>query len=244
MIVISAGLQKSGSGLFFNFTNDLMMAAGCQDIRELKAKNQLESILKHHNCNIGALNEENFKELIQLHLEGNSFVVKTHSAPSKYIDRLASDGIVKVTCIYRDPRDVVLSAMDHGQKIRENNEGHTFASCHYLTDTVPQVKSWLDNIIKWLDFDGVYFAKYENLVQNHVAELEKLCSFLNISAEIIDLRAMSREYSTEGLSDFKKDYLHFNVGHPQRFRSVLSEEEISYCNQYFSDYLIKLEYPF
>jgi hypothetical protein len=28
MIVISAGMQKSGSGLYFNLTNDLMIAAG------------------------------------------------------------------------------------------------------------------------------------------------------------------------------------------------------------------------
>ena len=47
MIIISAGMRKAGSGLYFNLTNDLLVAANMQDVRELKTKYELESILKY-----------------------------------------------------------------------------------------------------------------------------------------------------------------------------------------------------
>ena len=53
MIVISAGVHKAGSGLYFNLTNDLLIAAGMQDVREVKKEHGLADLLKNYNCNIG-----------------------------------------------------------------------------------------------------------------------------------------------------------------------------------------------
>lgn len=244
MIVVSAGMQKAGSGLFFNLTNDLLVAAGMQDVRQLKSKFGLKNILKHYNCNIGDLHRGNFEQIIPLHEAGNSFAVKTHRGPTKFVKMLMKKGVVKTTLIYRDPRDVVLSAMDHGEKIRKDGENHSFAPCTSTAETIPYVKLWLDTgIMGWLESDRVLKVKYENLIATPAAELKRLGRFLDIDLSSIDLKALYGKYKGSELDDLRKQYLHYNVGQAGRFRTIMSARDLTLCNRHFSKYLKKLQYP-
>lgn len=245
MIFISAGLQKSGSGLFFNLTNDLLTACGGEDIREIRQKYNLQHVIKHYNCNVGNLAESTLTALLRIHEQGSSFVVKTHSGPSTFVKTLMNQGIVKATCIYRDPRDVILSALDHGEKIRKNGDtDHIFAACTSIENTLPIVEKWLDNgIMKWLELDHVLTVKYENLIKKPVQELRRLAEFLQINTGAIDLEAMYSRYSSENLDDFQKGYLHFNVGSTERFRNVMPEKDLDMCSRHLSIYLERMGYP-
>lgn len=244
MIVISVGMQKAGSGLYFNLTNDLLAAAGMQDVREIKEKHGLTGLLKHYNCNIGDLGENNLQPLLPIHESGNSFVVKTHRGPTAFVKKLMKKGVVKITCIYRDPRDVVLSVMDHGKKLRNNGENHPFASCFTTTDTVSRVKSWLDTgIMEWLKLKDILCVKYEQLIEKPIREIERLCEFFGIDYSHIDLQELYANYSSGNLDDSLKDYLHFNVGKAGRFRFAMVEEDVALCNRHFAKYYKKLDYP-
>jgi hypothetical protein len=244
MIVISAGMQKAGSGLYFNLTNDLLIAAGMQDVREIKEKHGLEDLLKHYNCNISELVKNNLAPLLSIHESGNSFVVKTHNGPTKFLKKLIKKGVVKVTCIYRDPRDVTLSAMDHGKKIRDKGESHSFVHCTTTAETVPMVKSWLDtSIMEWLKLKDLLCVEYEDLIENPIEELEKLCKFLGIDYSHIDLQSLYAKYSRDNLDDSSKNFLHFNVGKTGRYLTAMSKEDLNLCNRHFSKYLKKLDYP-
>ena len=84
MIVLSVGLPKSGSALCFNLTNDLLCAAGHEDVRELKEKHGLTNILEFENCNVSNLAEGHLAPLLPLQEAGESFVVKTHCGPTPF----------------------------------------------------------------------------------------------------------------------------------------------------------------
>lgn len=244
MIVISSGIQKSGSGLYFNLTNDLLITAGGQDVREIRTKYGLEKLLNYYNCNIGSLTKDNMEPLLPIHHSGHLFVVKTHNGPSKFVEMLMNHGIVKATHIYRDPRDIVLSAMDHGEKIRSEGLNHTFASCSTIENTILQVKTWLDNsTMEWKKLDNVLSLKYEDLIANPISELKRLAEFLDIKINNINLEAIYSRYDGKKLDDFQINYLHFNVGTAGRFRRVMKEEDLNLCNRHFSQYLEKMEYP-
>jgi len=243
LIIISAGLQKSGSGLYFNLSNDLLIASGKEDIHKLREKYNLYDLLNYYNCNIGILNESNLKCLLPIHEAGHTFVVKTHAGPSDFVERLMKKGIVKVTCIFRDPRDVVLSAIDHGKKIRNQGENHTFSSCTSFENTIPQVISWLENsIMKWMELENVLLIKYENLIVNPVEELKRLAAFLGIQVNKIDLESLYAKYYRNNLDDFQIDYLHFNVGIPGRYKEILEEKDLCRFTRIFSQYLEKMNY--
>ncbi len=244
MIVISAGLQKSGSGLFFNLTNDILQAAGEEDARQIRKQFGLEGLIEHYNCNVGELSWEKLKPLISLHFKGKNFVIKTHEPPTSISTWLARLNILRPTFIYRDPRDVVLSALNHGKKIIEKSESHTFAVCTSIEKTVPMVCSWVENsVIPWLRSSNVHTIKYENLMGDPALEMKRLANFLGIDLGDSALEKIFRKYEPGRLDNFQKDYLHFNEGIVGAFRQSMREEELEMCNRQFAPYLEIMGYP-
>jgi hypothetical protein len=54
MLVLSAGMPKSGSGYFYNIINELLVASGGgKDARWVKQKRALDGLMRWHNNNIG-----------------------------------------------------------------------------------------------------------------------------------------------------------------------------------------------
>ena len=141
-IVVSAGMQKSGSAYIYNIINDLLIKAGFTDARSLKLKYSLDDLMKYHNNNIGLLNKENLIKLLKIGFKEKKFVVKTHGGPITFLNLLMNLGLAKTIYIYRDPRDVLLSAIDHGNKILLEGENHTFAKMVNFDDALRNVKSW------------------------------------------------------------------------------------------------------
>jgi hypothetical protein len=243
VIVISAGLPKSGTGLYFNLTNDLLIRSGKMDARIVR-DNYHADILKYYNCNLEQFTYSNIVKLFVTNCRVGSFAIKTHEPPIRHLKALAAAHIAKCTCIYRDPRDVVLSAIDHGEKVRKKGEAHPFTPCTTIEATIPFVKGWLDHsILKWLKVNGVLIVKYENLVLHPLSELKRLAAFLNVDIRDIDLAALYSQYDKNSLQQSNVDRLHFNQGVVNRFRSVLSKDELEMCNHHFRSYLQLLDYP-
>lgn len=243
MIVISAGLQKSGSGLFFNLTNDILQAAGKEDTRQIRNQYGLEKFVEHYNCNVGELAWEKLKPLISLHFKGKSFAVKTHNPPTSLSAWLTRLNILRPTFIYRDPRDVVLSALAHGKKIVAKGENHTFAVCTSIEKTIPMVRSWLDaTALPWLQSKSVHTAKYEDLIQEPLKEMKRLAEFLDISMDDSKLADIYGKYDPRSLDDFQRDYLHFNKGKTGDFRNTMSPRELEMCNRQFGSHLAAMGY--
>ena len=115
MIVICVGMIKAGSAWYFNLANDLLVAAGHQDAREIRQRFHLHSALKHQDCLLAGHPASKLLLLIP-HFLGHTFAVKAHGAASIGRRLLVNSGIAKATYIYRDPRDVVVSAFERGQE--------------------------------------------------------------------------------------------------------------------------------
>jgi hypothetical protein len=202
-------------------------------------------VLKHHNCNIDDWDFSTARALFTLHARGKTFAVKTHSGPGTVAKALLCCRAAKAACIYRDPRDVVVSAMDHGRRIRERGENHTFASCTTVGTTIPQVKRWLDNILRWIEQRNVLPVKYEHLTGQPAGELERMVDFLGIAGRVsrAEMERIFARYQEPGTDAFMKDFLHWNRGIAGRYRGVLSEQEQRQCDLQFSPYLQRLGYP-
>ncbi len=243
MIVISAGLQKSGTGLFFNLTNDILQAAGEEDARHIRKQYGLEKLVEHYNCNVGELSWEKLKPLISLHFKGKNFVIKTHNPPTSISAWLTRLNILRPTFIYRDPRDVVLSALAHGKKIIAKGEDHTFAACTSIEKTIPMVRSWLDSTaLPWLQAQSIFAVKYEDLIGDPIKEMKRLVEFLDIKIDESVLEDIFIKYEPSRLDDFQKDYLHFNKGTTGDFRRSMNSKELEICNRQFESHLAIMGY--
>ena len=175
MIVFSIGLPKSASTLIFNCQKDLL------------AVSDQPSGLSVMRTYPGSLYVETFctkylLKLLYVNFRFGSIVVKSHASPSNIVRVMLSIGIAKATYTYRDPRDIVLSAIDHGNRSRESgNNDDAFVSFVSICDSIPKVKRRLQRAYAWKSCSGVHLMRYENIVDDLANELQKNGRFFGMA---------------------------------------------------------------
>jgi hypothetical protein len=237
-VVLSASMVKSGSAWYFNMTNDLLVAAGQPDIRVLREEYALHDLLKYDNCLLMDLSEPNLKRVAEPAGRGHTYVIKSHAGPSEPVRRRLADGTMLATYIFRDPRDVALSAFDHGQVERQKGQGGSFAHLDSLETAIQWVSEWPIKV--WRNWQTVPQAvlrvRYEDLLDRPLHELGRLQAFLNIEVPREKVEAIVASYARP------KTYgkLHFNKGVSGRYESDMSPSQLELCQQRFGDVLAEM----
>jgi hypothetical protein len=223
MIVLSVGMPRAGSGWHYNLIHDLMKTAGWAEARDIRLKYHLQGILTEVNCNIGVLSARRLAMVSIPALLGNSFVIKAHSGPTLFTRLLQKLGLLRITYIYRDPRDAMLSAYEFGQ--RALAKGHPNAFSH-LTDfekTLAFVSDYVRIWEKWMRQPGVLVTRYEDLLTDYDAQAARLVKFLPLDgndAKVGEIIENFRPAASEG-----QQGLHFYKGLIGRFRQGYSSEQ-------------------
>lgn len=240
MIILSVGMPRAGSGWHYNLVHDLMKTTGAADAREIRKRYRLEGILTEVNCNIGVLSARRLALVTLPALMGNTFVIKAHAGPTSASRLLQRLGLLRITYIYRDPRDAMLSAYDYGQ--RALKKGHPNAFSH-LTDFQKSVSFIMDYVRiweKWTKEKGVLIARYEDLLTNYDKEARRLVEFLKLNEndpEVQKVIAAYRPGAAEG-----QQGLHFYKGQIGRFRDSYTAEEQGILKEKLNAYLQRMGY--
>src|SRR5512135_2833911 len=146
MIVLCVGMPRAGSGWHYNLIHDLMQTTGCADARDIRTRFHLEGILTEVNCNIGVLSARRLAMVSVPAVLGNTFVIKAHAAPTSWSRMLVSIGLLRITYIYRDPRDAMLSALDFGRRALAKGRPNAFS---HLTDFSSALDFTMDYVRIW-----------------------------------------------------------------------------------------------
>jgi len=188
MIVLSVGMPRAGSAWHYNLINDLMPAVGNADAHDIRAKYRLQNILTETNCNIGVLRFNRLGMVSIPALLGKTFVIKAHAAPtltSRLFQRLS---LLRITYIYRDPRDAMLSAYEIG--MNDLQKGHPNAFSH-LTDFQMSLDFMLEYVRiweKWMKEKNVLTMRYEDLLRDYDGEVTHLLRFLKLDGSSPDVK--------------------------------------------------------
>ena len=241
MIVLSVGMPRAGSGWHYNVIHDLMATTGCADARDIREKYRLQKILTEVNCNIGVLSARRLAMAAVPALAGNTFVIKAHAGPSSASRFLEALGLLRVTYIYRDPRDAMLSAFDFGQRAIQNGRPNAFS---HLTDfektldfTMEYVRIWE----KWIQEKRALAARYEDLVTDYDDEIARLLGFLKLDGSRPEVRKVIEQYRP-GANEGQQG-LHFYKGRIGRFREAYSAAQQKVMAERFGPALQKMGYP-
>ena len=255
MIVLSIGMPRAGSGWHYNLVHDLMKTSGSADAREIRERYGLQHILTEVNCNIGVLSARRLSLVTLPALMGKTFVIKAHAGPtftSRLLQRLS---LLRITYIYRDPRDAMLSAYNYGQRALQKGRPNAFS---HLTDFQKSVDFIMDYVRiweKWMQESDVLIARYEDLLTNYDQEVGRLVDFLKLSGSKPEARAErsdsvgERSRSVQTVIDGYRPAaaegqqgLHFYKGKIGRFREVYSAAEQSILNEKLRPYLERMGY--
>ena len=240
MIVLSVGMPRAGSGWHYNLIHDLLKTAGWTEARDIRLKYHLQDILTEVNCNIGVLSARRLALVSVPALLGRSFVIKAHSGPTRASHLLQRLGLLRITYIYRDPRDAMLSAFDFGQ--RALAKGHPNAFSH-LTDfekTLAFVSDYVRIWEKWMHQPGVLVTRYEDLLSDYDTQAARLIQFLKLdgdNAQVAQVVEQYRPAASEG-----QQGLHFYKGLIGRFRQSYSSEQQAVLMDRFGPALARMGY--
>ncbi len=240
MIVLSVGMPRAGSGWHYNLVHDLMATTHCADARDIRERYRLQNILTEVNCNIGVLSARRLIMVALPALVGNTFVVKAHAGPTSASRLLQRLGLLRITYIYRDPRDAMLSAYDYGQRALKKGRPNAFS---HLTDFQKSVDFILEYVRiweKWMVEKDVLIARYEDLLTNYDREAACLVRFLKLdenSSNVLNVIDRYRPGAAEG-----QQGLHFYKGKIGRFREAYSAKEQAILKEKLGTYLQRMGY--
>jgi len=223
MVVLSVGMPRAGSGWHYNLIHDLMQTTDCADARDIRVKYRLQSVLTEVNNNIGVLSVRRLGMVAIPALMGNTFVIKAHAGPTAASRLLQSLGLLRVTYIYRDPRDAMLSAFDYGQRALTKGRPNAFS---HLTDFQKSLDFILEYVHiweKWMNENNVLIARYEDLLTNYDEEVRRLAGFLKLDGSRPEVQKVIETYRP-GAAEGQQG-LHFYKGKIGRFRESYSAAE-------------------
>jgi sulfotransferase family protein len=223
MVVLSVGMPRAGSGWHYNLIHDLMQTTDCADARDLRVKYRLQSVLTEVNNNIGVLSVRRLGMVAIPALMGNTFVIKAHAGPTSASRLLQSLGLLRVTYIYRDPRDAMLSAFDYGQRALTKGRPNAFS---HLTDFQKSLDFILEYVHiweKWMNENNVLIARYEDLLTNYDEEVRRLLGFLTLDGSRPEVQKVIETYRPGAAKG--QQGLHFYKGKIGRFRESYSAAE-------------------
>ncbi|MBE9193187.1 sulfotransferase domain-containing protein [Gloeocapsopsis crepidinum LEGE 06123] len=230
MIIISSSIPKSGSTLVFNYQKDLLELA-------ILKKSQPQTLIHLNHTYIQSFNIINISRLICISFRGGDAVIKTHSKPVTLIKLLLFLGLAKATFCYRDPRDVILSAIDYGSRTRKGLDSTgAFQDFQNIIDSIPKIKNCCKNWQQWQKVKNVLFIKYEDLMQDKLVQLKNLAAHFELELNEDELRIHNKH------EKLKSQAWNFNKGTIQRYKTEMNCEELKLCNTAFQRELMSMGY--
>ena len=238
MIVVSAGMPRSGTGWIYNLTNDLLVASGQPPALEIRRRYRLARVLREHNCNVGRPSGVKLLALTVPHLLGRSLAVKTHRRPTPAIRAWVALRVAKATYIYRDPRDVVVSAFEAGKSFRDRGVDKSFARLETVEMAIDAVTRWLRGWQAWTSLKRVLEVRYEDWASDSQPQLRRLRDYLGLGVDDQTLQRISARYE----KGHRVVGAHLRRGGSGRFLEVLSPQQIELCHHKFGSMLARMGY--
>src|SRR5574339_754692 len=197
MIVLSVGMPRAGSGWHYNLVHDLMKTTGCADAREIREKYHLQSILTEVKCNIGVLSARRLALVALPALMGNTFVIKAHAGPTAASRLLQRLGLLRITYIYRDPRDAMLSAFDYGQRALQKGRPNAFSHLTDFDKSLAFIMEYVRIWERWMREKNVLIARYEDLLTRYDGEVTRLLGFLQLDGSQPEVQNVTDAFRPE-----------------------------------------------
>ncbi len=240
MIVLCVGMPRAGSGWHYNLVQGLMKTTGCADARDIRARFRLQSVLTEVNCNIGVLSPRRLAMVSLPALLGNTFVIKAHSGPTTASRLLARLGLLRITYIYRDPRDAMLSAFNYGQRALDKGRPNAFSHLTDFDRTLDFITDYVHIWEAWMREKNVLISRYEDLLTNYEVESLRVVKYLGLDENRPEVRKVIDDYrpgNAEGVQG-----THFFKGQIGRFRNSYSPEQQQVMVNRLGSYLSRMGY--
>lgn len=234
-LCIVGAMQKAGSSWFCNMIVDVFADLNGLCTREIRRKYSLGKLLATYftpTMNT-KMKTKYLEHLLTISDLESTIVFKTHRQPNDLLSTLIAQKRAIVVYIYRDPRDVILSALDHGaiDRARGKIPIRNFARLR----TFKQSLRWFERKVlptanKWFSVEGVFIVSYEELLGDTLGTLMKFFAQSGIEVDRKIIESVVARYDAEAVAKNNselKTALHLNNGTVGRSQKHFSADELS-----------------
>jgi len=221
MVIVSFGVMKSASSYQYQVLSELLQArhSSYDDYIDYRthivgkeyADKYFEPLYEQFQSNLAKVKNFDF------------YAFKTHdfvNIPNKEydtIEELIDRDNLRIIGSIRDPREIMLSAMDHSQRTKKDGTRDFFATLDTIEDTVPHIKNAFQKAVLWHKTKKVLWLPYDSLFEYELEIIVALKDFCGLHH--IDIFGRIEKLKSDG-------HIHqFNKGKKQRWKTELSEEQ-------------------
>ncbi len=177
-------------------------------------------------------------------------ITQEHLDPSLFNTQLLEKYSSKMILHLRDPRQACLSWIHHQNKLYKQNDTNylyyvaptapmelyeqdlTKQIDWYIENYLPNLVTWMDDWFKYIDSKPqnveIIVLTYEQFLQDNNSYIDKILEFYEIPKENYKQVEIAKDSST-----------HFRNGEHNEWRTVMSEQQISRCNQIIPPHIIQ-----
>lgn len=221
-ITISYGMPKSASTFAWMLIKDFLIASG-HPVKTLSNSVKGNRSVEDYVTDI---NDERFKS-IKKEIADKDLVLKTHSISGR-IPNYESFFLNSYIFIqHRDPREIVLSLIDHGARSRKKGI-KDFAECVDIDSSLNIVDHAMNAFFSWTSKPSVYLISYEQLCFNTKETISRLKEIY--ATESINVDALLSKYED------KNTIIQFNKGVRNRWEDEMSSADSEKIIERYSKY--------
>jgi hypothetical protein len=182
MLVICYGIAKSGSTLAYELVKGVLASAG-------HSQKKLRSAglkAKRRGNYMGSLARDDLTALIDAIGPERIVAAKTHMVfPDEmfgWLEEMQAARKLQVVASYRDPRDMCLSLVDHGERSRAKGS-KDFARIHDLDDAARLIAKAIAKFGKWASLKGSLRLYYDTVAYRPDEAIDTIEAVLGVTGD-------------------------------------------------------------
>lgn len=243
------GMQKSGTSWVCNMLVDLVIGQTGRDLRALRAElGLLELLAPYYTPTFREkLTENRINRLLAAsNAIASPFVFKTHRPPTDAVWKLIDSGRAKATYIFRDPRDVLLSALNHG--VRERAAGRWPIRGFARLTNIERALRWFERRVypvyrEWSRKEEVLLVRYEDLVSSPVATMQRVAAHVGLNRDVGVITTIVERYAAASVKTPEiRKALHLSDGPKGKKIESFSPDERAMLDQRLGPILGSMSY--
>ena len=225
LLYFSYGMTKTGSTLAFQMVRSALDLCGFpQDRLDLDVvdPNLRRNFVNHiTDEQLDKLKEEARKR-------GYPLVLKTHMRPDPGVVKMIQSGEAIAHAGYRDPRDMILSMLDHAKKSRAEGLSN-FGELETVDQTLENIRGQFNTLTAWLRLPGTMPLYFEDIAFDTVEPIKRI------------LQRLRLKFDPALLSDIvlNQRFTQKNKGVRLRYPNEMTKEDSSRIAQEFEPFITR-----
>ena len=236
MLVLCNSMCKSASSVLFWYTRELVAAqlenSAQKELRRLTDIGELPGRSEF----VYPVTDEVFERLLQVSRTHGPLVVKTHNLLTDRLRVAISNDEAKTIFSYRDPRDMILSAIDHRRRTIESNKRLAFEEFTSVKESIRPAVWWCRMACDWVESRLPLRIAYSEVVKHPAEQIAKVAKLLDLDVDesmIQSLLECENKNRATGNNEFNK-------GDLIRYPNEMTPEEIFMCDRQLGAYIRRL----